>query len=432
MKNKRYLTGVDWLIHVFDHMNRKTIESGNEFHIVLKVDGVVQVDFFENDLNAFLQKYSVFKGKVARAWNLAPFWKVRQDQPIVQTATQTTEILDLSEFDLCLDGLIKKHKYDPSCYLFSDLIICKGQTFVVFTFSHKIFDGLGGELFLQTFQNFSTDRTGFKVEEQSTEPSHLDKWTEKFRSGRTINRALIKMSPERRLRSFPLDAREDSNYVFARVHFTEKESARIIEQANKKAGYLLVMPFLLARTVQIFSGLFDKRGFDKDNIVVPVTVNARKEEKKAKKMFFNHLSFLFFKFEAEEMGKPERILTSVKEQLFDQIKNKFSKQFMDNAMLMRILPVSLLSKLLGLYSKGAMASFSFSYVGETVYKSDTFLGQPVSNLFHLPRPSVPPGLGVIFSNYKGKLNLTISYFNNIFTEEDIDYMKSGFKKLSDE
>ena len=41
-------------------------------------------------------------------------------------------------------------------------------------------------------------------------------------------------------------------------HFGEEESRRIIERANNEAGYLLIMPFLLAKTVGIFNELFNQ------------------------------------------------------------------------------------------------------------------------------------------------------------------------------
>ena len=138
---------------------------------------------------------------------------------------------------------------------------------------------------------------------------------------------------------------------------------------------------------------------------------------------------MFFRFTNKEAENP---IVSIKNQLYEQTKSKFADKFSNNAMLMRILPASVLSKLLGLYSRGKVASFSFSYLGETVFNEGKLFGKEVSSLFHLPCPSVPPGLGVFLNNYKGKFSLTISYLSTLLDDEDVAFLVNVLKEMPNE
>ena len=112
MASKRYLTGIDWLVHAFDHMNEKKIGKGNVFHIVFEVNGVIDIDPFEQDLNQFISGHFVFKGRVARALNLAPYWKIDKNKEIKPVSISSHRIQEASNFiSYCAEI---SQKYDQS------------------------------------------------------------------------------------------------------------------------------------------------------------------------------------------------------------------------------------------------------------------------------------------------------------------------------
>ena len=80
------------------------------------------------------------------------------------------------------------------------------------------------------------------------------------------------------------------------------------------------------------------------------------------------------------------------------------------------------------YLKGQLASFSFAHVGESAYPAKTLLGLPLTNISHYPRLPVPPGIGVFFTQFQNRLNLTISYLENMLTEEESLTIKNNFSK----
>ncbi|MDP8266434.1 MAG: hypothetical protein P9M07_05750 [Candidatus Aceula meridiana] len=424
MTNKRYLTGIDWLIHAFDHMNQKKIGKGNVFHIVFEVNGLVNVDLFEQELNQFISSHFIFKGRAARAFNLAPYWKIDKDKEVSPVSISSRRVQEASKFiPFCIEI---SQKYDQSSegYLYCDVIFHDEKSYVFFTFSHKLFDGLGAELFVDAFERYREGKQSYVFPDRRCQPSHLNRWGEKFKAGRHVNRKLLWLSPGRKVRALPIK-KGKQEYQYKVIQFNENQTKKIIERADKEAGYLLIMPFLLSQAIYAFNQLFNRKGIRNDNMVVPVTVNARKKGEE-REMFFNHLSFMFFKFTDKEAENP---MESIKNQLYEQTKSRFSEKFSSNAMLMRIAPIPILSNLLGIYSRGKMASFSFSYLGETVFSGRKLLGKETANLFHLPVPSVPPGLGVFVNNYNGKFNLTISYLNTLLNDEDIEFLVNALREM---
>ena len=49
-KDKRYLRGMDWIVHVFDYMSRKITGCGHVSQIVMEMDGKIdKISFREEE-----------------------------------------------------------------------------------------------------------------------------------------------------------------------------------------------------------------------------------------------------------------------------------------------------------------------------------------------------------------------------------------------
>ena len=91
----------------------------------------------------------------------------------------------------------------------------------------------------------------------------------------------------------------------------------------------------------------------------------------------------------------------------------------DVTMLMRIAPVWLLARIMAKI-RLMLGSLSFSCVGDSAYRSDTFMDAKVLNLFHMPRVPTPPGYGLFFNEFASGLNLVFSYVDGLMSDEDAD------------
>jgi hypothetical protein len=140
------------------------------------------------------------------------------------------------------------------------------------------------------------------------------------------------------------------------------------------------------------------------------------------------MSFFLFQIKAEEADSFPVLLETIKRQMYDQVKSGLPRDISQSTFLMRIAPLPVLSYLIRLYLKGEIASFCFAYVGETAYAFSQFMEKDVNNLFHMPRVPVPPGLGIFFNRFQGKLNAVLSYLEGILSEDETEEIANDLQK----
>ena len=73
---KRYLSGFDWVMGVVDYILKRTTCAGNIFQLVFKLDSPVDPETVQSSLRRFIKEFPVLDGRVARDYNLAPYWQV--------------------------------------------------------------------------------------------------------------------------------------------------------------------------------------------------------------------------------------------------------------------------------------------------------------------------------------------------------------------
>lgn len=426
-RNKRYLTGIDWFVHVLNYMTIKETGAGFMSQVVIEVSGNINALETENSLNAFIKKHAVVNGYFSRDINLAPYWKI---PPVKKPgiSLDTVTVKEGESFAVILknleNGINTLFKNKREHIAFHVLTGC-GKSYIAMTFDHLLFDARNAEAFLNMFQKDwegGEDSGNMTI----TEPAHLSMWMDKFKAGQRVNRAFIKIAGKAPPRVFPLPSGKNG-FKFRVLSFGRKETEAIAENAFNEAGYLMLMPYALAASVCALHGIFTGRGISSGDYVIPVSIDTRKQEEITKHMFFNHVSFFIFKAEASDAGNFQGLLKSIKEQMYSQVKSDLPGDICKASLLMRIAPASLLGSLLKLYFKGEIASFCFSYVGKTAYTSPSFMGSKITNIFHMPRIPVPPGIGIFFQQSNEKLNVILSYLDGMLSIDEEEIILSSLK-----
>ena len=426
-RNKRYLTGIDWIIHVLNYMTRKETGAGFMSQVVMEVSGNVNALEIENSLNAFIKKHAVVNGYFTRDINLAPYWKIPPvNKPGI--SIETAIIKESESFDDILKILEKgintlfNNKREHIAF---HILAGGGRSYIAMTFDHLLFDARNAEAFLNMFQKDwegGEDSGNMTI----TEPAHLSMWMDKFKAGQRVNRAFIKIAGKAPPRVFPLPSGKNG-FKFKVLSFGTKETEAIAENAFNEAGYLMLMPYALAASVYALHGIFTGRGISSGDYVVPVSIDTRNREEVKKDLFFNHVSFFIFKAEASDASDFKALLKSLKEQMYAQVGSDLPGDICKASFLMRIAPASLLGSLLKLYFKGEIASFCFSYVGKTAYTSPSFMENKITNIFHMPRTPVPPGIGIFFQQSNEKLNVILSYLDGMLNKDEEEIFLTSLK-----
>ncbi len=405
-------------------MIRRKTAAGNTFQIVLHIEGRLDETTLRESLNKFIKKFPVLNGRLMRDYNLAPYWKIYSMHKMLPLNIKTYHLDDNATFSKILSTLehganvpfnsVREH-------LAFHLIHAGKTSFLGVVFDHCLFDVRGAETFLnETFLNETFLNMDYSQKISLAEPAHLCKWKEKFEAGKWVNRKLLQLS-ENKSRFLPLhSATNNQRFKFKIISLDERQTSAIIETAYNKAGYLMLMPYALAISIRALHSIFLKRGIHTGDYIIPVSIDTRPAEKVAQQVFFNHMSFFLIQVKANEADSFSVLLQSIKQQIYDQIKADLPGDIEKASLLMRIAPLPVLSYLMRLPLKGQIASFCFSYIGETAYSSPVFMGKEINNLFHMPRVPIPPGLGIFFNQFQGKLNVVISYLDGILEKDEID------------
>ncbi|MBU1713020.1 MAG: hypothetical protein KKD47_07945 [Proteobacteria bacterium] len=418
-RNKRYLTGIDWIVHVLNYMTMRETGAGFMSQVVIEVAGDLNAFVVDNVLNTFIKKHPIVNGCFSRDINLAPYWKISLDKKS-EISLDTMTLKGDESFDVIINSLEKgintlfNNKKEHIAF---HILTGGGKSYIAMTFDHLLFDARNAEAFLNMFQK------GWEGVEDSgnmtiTEPAHLSMWMDKFKAGQRVNRAFLQIADRIPPRVLPLPPGKKNGFKFKILSFSRKVAEAITENAFNQAGYLMLMPYALSASVSALHEIFAGRGFASGNYVIPVSIDTRKKEEVKRQVFFNNVSFFIFKVEAALADKFPELLKSVKEQMYNQVKADLPGDICKASLLMRIAPLPLLGSLMKIYLKGQIASFSFSYVGETAYESSCFMDNKIINIFHMPRVPVPPGIGIFFQQSKESLNVILSYLDGMLTDEE--------------
>ena len=421
---KRYLTGIDWIIHVLDYITKKATGTGNTSQIVLELEGSPQEDKFRNCLDSLIKKYPVLYGRTSRDYNLAPYWKIfsKRQSGLLPVKVYHLEHINHTDLFKLLEQKANLKFISNQEHVFFHLIYTKNKCYVAMTFDHRLFDARGAEAFLEMFQNQWENKDNTFCDKDiivPAESAHLCNWRKKFIAGKQVNRTFLKLGENAPPRVLPLPASlNNRRFRFKVIPFDKHQTGLIVENAYKEAGYLMLMPYVLASAIWIMHKLFTKRNIKSGDYVVPVSIDMRPTDKVQQEVFFNHISFLFFIVRSDEADHFPVLIKSIKQQLYDQVKSELPRNFQEASLLMRILPLPILSNIMRLYLKGQIASFSFSNVGESAYKSSSFMGKKILNILHMPRVPVPPGIGIFFHQFQNKLNIVLSFLEGILSDEE--------------
>jgi hypothetical protein len=241
-----------------------------------------------------------------------------------------------------------------------------------------------------------------------------------------VNRKIIALSRSTP-QALPYQKGRDKGFRYRLVTFDKQETAGIYDRAYAKAGYLLESPYFLSLITLSVHELFRSRTASGTSYVIPVTTDLRTGTDPLQEVFFNHVSYLYYQIPVQDAADEEKLIASLKQQMYDQVKAGFPRDLAEASLLTRIAPLSVMGKVLHAPLKGKMATFAFSHLGKSSYQSAEFMGGRIENIFHMPRVPVPPGLG-FFSNYfNGRLNLVISYLDGLLTDDEASNLVSRIR-----
>jgi NRPS condensation-like uncharacterized protein len=416
-----------------DDIIKETTCAGNYAQVVFLLNSRVEEELIRSKLVRFMKEFPVLQGRLSRDFNLAPYWKFpkRQNEnrlnfnvySLENTPSEKKVIAILEE---CINMRFKR---DSDHLAFHLVHAGNRQCYLVVTFDHRLFDARGAEMFISLFQQRVVNNGDSRISGDvylKTSPE-LTRWKEKCDAGKNVNRRIVALS-EIPIRSLPLPNSETKKrFRFSLICFDQQESKRIHDKAYNEAGYLMEMPYLLAIALRTIHELFEKRGISAPSYMVPVSVDMRRDEDISRELFANFTSMFFFQIHTDTLIDQKTLIKEIKRQMYEQVKSRFTEDLVLASSLIRIAPITILNKIFRRPFDGKIASFCFAYVGKNSYEFNEFMGAEIANIFHMPCVPVPPGVGIFFNSFNGRLNAIITWLDGLLSDEEVAILEKGIK-----
>lgn len=427
--NRRYLTGMDWMVRALDHASKRETGVGNVSQVVLELAGRLDETRLREQIRGFVAATPVLGGITRRAWHLAPYWAIPKTAPEENGELHVIDIPEDRDRATVFEKLsrIVNEPFDHARHHVRFSLIIQGEkSFFALQFDHRLLDARGAEMLLQALHQFTGE--GLTVSGTS---AHLNQWMKKFTAGRHVNRTFLGLKGDQPSAILPplprmTGAVRPVEYRF--LNYTPQVTQQIADLADDRAGFLMMTPFLLGAATQAFHAVFENKGLLGD-YVVSVNMDGRAIAGAEDEVFFNYVAFLFFKFLRRDADDLPGLWQTAAEQLMENTRHKRSADFADMSLLMRILPVSILNRLMRRLCHGAETSFAFSYIAESGYKATDFMGLKVLNLHHMPRIPPAPGIGMFFTAFHGRLNVVLSSLSGLLTPAERDDIMTALDSI---
>lgn len=281
---------------------------------------------------------------------------------------------------------------------------------LLFYWHHALCDAHGAELLIGSF---GVDGITTLPSPKRSDTSMKDRLPGARRATRMIfNKARGSIT---RLAATPNSAPDPA---FHKVIFSAEQTRRIDQMIQRLTGGMFPTALLLAATARAVASARSARTTEEDTFFVPVPYDIRRSSKE-RSPISNQISMAFFRIRAPLSQSLIETTNGVIQQLHDTIAEGHQRGMLDFLHLIRLLPSSLLWRVIEHPTKGHPASFYLSDIGASLSTLEVFGGVQVARATHYPPVLSPPGFTTVWSRYRNAIELTICYDKSVLDEATI-------------
>lgn len=411
-KSKRYLRGDDWLVHALHYNTLKATGLGNSSMVVLEMEGVFELEDFKKTIRQVTEVIPFFTGKVRRDWTLAPFWASNRKKSVnVSVILKTIEddVKQEAVLSILEEWANKPFESDLDYLCFRILQVGLNRCYLAMQFDHRLFDAYGAESFLSLLEKvFSKQIKPDQVckEIRLTEPAHLDHWRENFLCGKAVIQCRYKLLEKPNLFLTTPFKKQYQDHIS--VFLNDEETLQFQNQVQNHAGYLMTLPYGLYVAAMVFRYLAKSVNASEEDFLASCSVDQRYLSPNQPAIFFNYLSFMFFKISQADLDDRSGIINIFKQQFYENTKEKYPEKLSKVMLLMRIMPKKILGNMMSTWMHVFFGSFNFAFLHKCNIKEGFFCGRRLINVFHYPRIPVQTGAGIYFNKFGKRLNMSIT------------------------
>lgn len=417
------LTGCDAFFLALEDLMAAGGQGRHTGLTILELAAGFDVAALRDAVRRFSLSHPLLHAKLCRSWFLGvPFWRTPKTLspdavPIVEHSQDT----DRDAF--CQKLLASGGEHFLEIHILSGV----EKTTLLAKWSHLLFDGRGAELALQEISHlaWNPDEPSKPVASWGMPfpppPGVVARWA----GTRAFVQRHYEMKPSD-FRSLGGPCLKAGAPGFRVLAFSKEETALLHERAVRLTGGIFQMPYFFAAAARAHAAVFKIRGEAPASFVSPVPVQARKP-KARHPIFQNQVTVLHFRLSGSEIDDLEKATTSIQAQFESAVRSGLESSSATMLWWMRRLPTGLYRRFLQRDTGGEIVSFFQSHTGDFLPGVREICGAPITNGWHIPSVSQPPGSGIFFSDREGRLSATISWRQGSLQLDEVDAMESSLR-----
>jgi NRPS condensation-like uncharacterized protein len=426
--NRIPLTGGDYFVYALDRQMRSTGLQGNICRLVLRLDGLFRTEQLRSIIQSCDLVSQLAKMRMRLRFPLTtPCWFSSHPSCEVTIAEHKATLPRTESVSFCNSCVSHKlHPRKAPGFAFDLIRYRDNKTDLVLSWHHSLMDARGAESLLMQISNPKAN-----IPLLDSESSQNDHFSKSIRS-RGLLKSAKRLVYSRQSLFFieevhrhPLatlvpkeKGRCGNSHLYRPIYFSEAESKNIETNCEKLGAGFHRSLFILAAVTRAFHAIRIARGENFGAYVIPVPQDLRKKGITGP-ILSNHVTFLFYRVESEDAASIKTLITSLKQQMTEQIRSNFNSSFSSAMEMFRFLPLSYYARVLSQPSRNKMATFFFSDTGESLPNTEDFHGVPIADLYHLAPVPLPPGIAVISGWLRGRLRIVLSQVAGCLTEQEV-------------
>lgn len=402
----------------------------------LKFDGVPDITALQAGAERFGLAYPLLNARVRRSpFSLIPSW--RQDsgsrrilglhlwkEAGTGAAAGDTEAKEVKSLHQISEDLLNSPLDDQSGVrnLRLDLVLLRdGGSALLFTWDHLLFDGKGAELLVRAFIEACK---GTPLPDYTAKPAFPIPISAQLKKAKPATDRFFELVSNN-YRSLAGKKPGPCRLRYKLLKFDRETTLKIQERATAFSG-LFAISFYLACAARGHRQAFLSRGCDPSHYVSSIPVQVRRKGAHSDP-FQNRVTVLFFSFKKDDLETMQEAVQVGQRQFEDMTRRELGPSFEMILHLMRRLPSFFYLKFLGTQFSGHITSFFHSSTGAFAPIDSHLCGSRITDAYHVPSVSAPPGSGLFFGEYHGQLTATFSWRDGAVTEAEADFILKQVK-----
>jgi hypothetical protein len=411
------LTAADCFMLALDRKHiMPTGHSSNTCHYVLELDGVLDRDAFDLNVNAHPDLRWLASVKPVKRFPFSiPVWRAIPDpKKIPVNSFFTDELLP----EHILNARIVADS--PPLLRFDILYRSNKTSALVFSWHHLLMDGYGATLLLrqlagqQPWPRLALDVVETKINSRFPFAAAT---RAKFFVDRSAKKPLSTISPRKP---------DDGNQKIRIVKLSAEETAQI-DQAGITVGAMFGRSalYLAAASSSVYT-ILKNRGQVVNDFWIPVPRDQRKKGAVGP-IIGNHISFLLYRLSRHDLPSLSKTVRSINHQMINHIKKRTQADYDILMEYLRRTPQPLYYYWIKGPQGGSLSSFLFTVAADHPDDFTSFNGHAIMDAWSFPSNIHPPGLTFAFMRYRDNLHLMISYFDDVITPTELDALERQLK-----